>query len=249
MGSQSSRAVPDFYYSNNVVANDMTACNGHGTPYPVSSKELSILQNPMVGPEHKHYRKNPPKISHQQAYERLCTYQRADARSRNRWKALHEAMKCEKLTWDLIIKVFDDLDACYFNGDLRRRVHVRWKPFRGKEQVAMGMTEPVNLYHNRVTIYLRTNYKWEALPKTTALGTLVHEMLHAYFLIHCGDTKESGCVDPVHGPIFTAAARMLERLTSLDLTTKSMLKSYFMLDRSGELGQKGVRRWTYPNWC
>ncbi|KAF7192627.1 hypothetical protein HII31_06033 [Pseudocercospora fuligena] len=214
------------FYSNNVIANDVKARNGHGTPYPVDSKELKILQDPLFGPGSKDFRPNPPQISPRQAFERLRTYQRPDAKSNNRWKALREAMKCEKLTWDLIIKVFDDIDACYFGGDLRRRVYLRWRPFDADEQIAIGMTMSVCPFKNRrrVSIHLRTNHKWEAVPKTTALGTLVHEMLHAYFLIHCGDfgSIEFGCADPSHGPIFMAAARMLERLTSLDLTNQSI---------------------------
>ncbi|EME80385.1 uncharacterized protein MYCFIDRAFT_78127 [Pseudocercospora fijiensis CIRAD86] len=240
MAWDASRAMAQFY-SNNIIADNMTARNGHGTPYPVDSKELRILQDPLFGPGSRGFRTNPPRISLQQAYERLCTYQRPDAKSNNRWKALREAMKCEKLTWDLIIKMFDDIDACFFNGDLRRRVYLRWRPFDGEEEIAIGVTMSACAWENRkrVSISLRTNHKWEAVPKTSVLGTLVHEMVHAYFLIHCGElgSLEFGCMDPSHGTVFTAAANMLERLTSLDLTTDSIMNS--MLKESPATGPNG----------
>lgn len=146
------------------------------------------------------------------------------------------------VTWDLCIKIFNDYDIVLFHRTLQRRVYLRWLPYseipalvamRG-ELSCIGLTQPQDtggmmmmmMMHAggnnllpRIVITLRADLNWSALPRLAPLGTLVHEMLHAYFLVKCGfvGAQEFLAEDAYHGPVWTAAGRFLEGKTGLHI--------------------------------
>ena len=77
----------------------------------------------------------------------------------------------------------------------------------------LGFTMPPNTKHApRVKIRLNADLDWASLGKRALLGFLAHEMLHAYFFIHCGvsgyhDLVTMPGMDSGHGIYFTRAAR------------------------------------------
>lgn len=131
--------------------------------------------------------------------------------------------------WDLAIKIFDDFDAVYFHGDLRRRVLLKWKEFGTWEElrpltdssIALAITCGPNQAHNmlpRVMIAMRTDCGWSH-PALSIPGTLLHEMVDAFFDIQCG--AEGSFNQPGdnhdHGHIWVAAAKRIKELSGFDL--------------------------------
>lgn len=216
-------------YRNNVLARNKTARNGHGTPYPVDAEELRILQDASFGPRSSGGRLYPGWwISVEEAFQRLFQPAANNADTNEKRQRIHRTVQSlqqsQKLTWDLVIKMFPDIDACYFHGDLRRRVHLCWRTFPDY-QCGGGLTIWPGFQggsNPRVRISLRTDMKWESLPNTFALALLVHEMIHAYFLVHCGHpgALEMAAQDPAHGPLFVAAAERLERMMGFHISVR-----------------------------
>nr|OQO25256.1 hypothetical protein B0A51_07037 [Rachicladosporium sp. CCFEE 5018] len=132
-------------------------------------------------------------------------------------------------TWDLPMKMFHDLDAALFHGQLRGRVILRW--------------EAVNIYQNRklgyaqhvlaagddpeyIKIALRFNMDWSCRPRHYMIDVLVHEMLHAYYIMRCG----AGTDTPGgHGPLFVQSAMKLRSMTGLDVAGELRCANTFVL--------------------
>ena len=90
----------------------------------------------------------------------------------------------------------------------------------------MGFTaspiSPLAYNNGRISIFLSSDTNWSAYPEDYALGVLLHEMLHAYFMVWCRDNTlemiwEPG-QHPGHGQIFMAAARKIGKKMAVDLT-------------------------------
>lgn len=144
---------------------------------------------------------------------------------------IKEVISSDKpIMWDLVIKMFDDLDLVYFHGHLGYRVLLQWVGFGESAAIVaadpslsnIGLTVPPYTYpndHPRVRIYMRCDFKWDALPRLFPLGCLMHEMLHAWFIVRCGayGARECEAEDPSHGPLFVEAAKWLEDQSGFDL--------------------------------
>lgn len=109
---------------------------------------------------------------------------------------------------DLAIKAFSDLDLVFFGGCLTGNVCVTWSsnetdprlgepPCRGKSQgVALGITErrhgvgergQCRIILNAEAIFSRTS---RTDPFESMMGTLLHEMVHAYDYVRCPSAQE-----------------------------------------------------------
>ena len=128
-------------------------------------------------------------------------------------------------TPDLLVKMFNDLDTVVFHGDLRYRVCLRWTDMRTLGMRGDGgcTLAPSNYNIGRIDIFLSADIDWSAYPDDLPLGVLLHEMLHAYFMVWCRNATiemdpEPGQL-PTHGRIFMAAARRIERRMCVDLTS------------------------------
>lgn len=199
---------------------------------PVDEEELRILQSETISSSSPAWRRYPSTISMSVADDRLQN--RSGAPEFDVQAALDRIKEYtaedRDIMWDIIIKTFDDFDRAYFQGILRRCVLLQWKPFREEPGIFavdpslknLGLTLQPNTppnKHSRVRIYMRTDFKWDKLPKFYMLGCLLHEMLHAYFIVKCGGegAREIGAEDPGHEPLFVRAAKWLEGRSGLDL--------------------------------
>ncbi|KAK1811449.1 hypothetical protein LTR12_014201 [Friedmanniomyces endolithicus] len=126
----------------------MTAHANSGSPYPISEKELIILQDPSFSPESPGWRPLPTRCSLLQAHAELrmahtrrSTWAQHAARSR-----LLDAQTSShgSRSPGLIIKLVNDIDTVLFGGTLRNRVLVHWidhSVYTGKLQAAFGEKE------------------------------------------------------------------------------------------------------------
>ena len=130
-----------------------------------------------------------------------------------------------RLTWDLLVKMFYDLDVIMFHGDLCRRVLFKWVEMRLLgDPGQLGLTQgPKDWRNERIKLMLASDLDWTQYPPGYALGVLLHEMLHAYFMVWCRhDTLETTFApdnDGTHGVIFTEAAKRIEKKMLADLTS------------------------------
>jgi hypothetical protein len=119
----------------------------------------------------------------------------------------------QKMTADLFIKIFNDLDIVLFNGMLRNRVHIQWKIMRGAYFAGLT-TEPtwtsestVPLKGAKISLNLHMDSK-ELAPEYF-WGVVVHEMLHAYLaIVTHNETLEHDTDDP-NGPLFRRSGIVL----------------------------------------
>lgn len=86
---------------------------------------------------------------------------------------------------------------------------------------AAGVTiPPIPGIVTRISIYLSVNHDWSAETRDKPISVLVHEMLHAFCMVCCGETKErhvSRGYDAHHGDCFVAAAKRIEVMTGWNL--------------------------------
>ncbi|KAK5114071.1 hypothetical protein LTR85_010377 [Meristemomyces frigidus] len=194
--------------------------------YPVDAKELSLLQYPSLSPRSRHWRPLPHPIPMQYALEQLI--RRLDSPPTAEQEAAAARIRTTEgsnITWQLLVKMFNDLDALVFGGDLYHRVYLCWVDMRlnvgGHGE--LGITQyPGDYNRTRIRICMSTDIDWHLFPRNYALGVLLHEMLHAYFNVWCRDDiydpVEPG-QNPDHGPMYTKAAKRIEKYTSMDLTS------------------------------
>lgn len=156
-----------------------------------------------------------------QAYNRLFAQWDTGGRGERRYRAalnrIQEAVNTQVPSYDLIIKMFNDLDTVVFHRDLGRRVLVKWAPIhQNSPWHPIGYTAEHGQAcpSPRLTIFLANDYGWIGARWQNCIGVLLHEMLHAYFMIWClqgrlEPTWEAG-KDAGHGPYPMAAARRIE---------------------------------------
>ncbi|OQO07518.1 hypothetical protein B0A48_07215 [Cryoendolithus antarcticus] len=118
--------------------------------------------------------------------------------------------------------MFHDLDAALFNGQLRGRVILNWEAVNIYQNRKLGYTEHVLAAGDdpeHIKIALRYNMDWSCYPRHLMIGVLVHEMLHAYFMIYCGTCEEPLTLrDAGHGEYWMCAAFIIEQRTGLLLS-------------------------------
>ncbi|KAK0261748.1 hypothetical protein LTS09_003841 [Friedmanniomyces endolithicus] len=126
----------------------MTAHANSGSPYSISEKELTILQDPSFGPESSGWRPLPAPCSLPQAHAELRmahtrrpTWAQCAARKRllDSQTSSHGSRSP-----GLIIKMVNDIDTVLFGDTLRNRILVHWidhSVYTRKLQAALGEKE------------------------------------------------------------------------------------------------------------
>ena len=201
-----------------------------GTDYPITQEELEVLQDVQLRPGRKGWRPYPRQGFHVEEaasefvrgikdgsnYHRWTQEEWEGARNRLR-EFLDREGNGESWTWhpDIIFKIFNDLDICFFNMELCRRVHLRWTS-RPTRPDALAVTEPPSRSCRRVQITLYYELICESDPPLyLVVGCLVHEMLHAYLLIMTlGNDHEYNIngKPSYHGPSFVRCAKVLDKV-------------------------------------
>lgn len=197
-----------------------------GFRYPgCTQEELQSLRNPRNNQRlfaNSNFRPIPVHIATAELEEWLSSPRTAVARMAiNNLQALREVSKF----WpDAPIKAFHDFDRAYFGGALSGRVELRWlgsaDALRNFRFHALGVTCPLRgtivpmakMVLNAQLIFLVQEAPSKAYE---SIGTLLHEMIHAYFYVRCAnmDDPVSGSlgIDPGHGICFDALGRAISR--------------------------------------
>ncbi|KAK5699227.1 hypothetical protein LTR17_023434 [Elasticomyces elasticus] len=196
----------------------MTAHADTGTPYPISERELTVLQDPASGPDHPGWRPFPTRISLAQAHAMLKsahigrpTWAQYAARKR-----LLDAQTSSHGTRSpgLVIKMVNDIDTILFDGLLRNRILVHWidhSVYTRRMRAAFSKDEKKSNAFERITRSLATTiipparFRDSVRPaiyisaeaicfasqsRVDLIALLVHEMLHAYLAVVSGDEDE-----------------------------------------------------------
>ncbi|OQO09053.1 hypothetical protein B0A48_05944 [Cryoendolithus antarcticus] len=199
---------------------DVDADVGLGCSYPCEQEDLKRLQ-PIYVTTIKPF---PQPCSFQEAFDKLCDrlYKDKDAvkRFEDHFSHINDDVK---QTWDLPAKMFNDLDLMIFHGQLRGRFVLRWEATTIADPGLLGNTLKIPSEGpsrpGHVRIALRYTMDWSCYPRPLMIGVLVHEMLHAYFIIMCGTgTEESTLRDTAHGDYWMSAAVVIGQKTKLDLS-------------------------------
>ena len=197
-----------------------------GFQYPgCTQEELQSLRNPRKNERffaHEYFRPIPIHIATAELEEWLSAPRTAVAqRAINNLQVLRDV----KNFWpDAPIKAFHDFDRAYFNSTLSGKVELRWlgsanalRDFRFK---ALGVTSPLHgtivpmakMIINAQLIFLVQHAPSKAYE---SIGTLLHEMIHAYFYVRCANmddpVSQTLGIDPGHGVCFDAIGRAICR--------------------------------------
>jgi hypothetical protein len=85
--------------------------------------------------------------------------------------------------------VFDSLDRVLFQGLLKGMVHLKWQPLSDN---APGRTSAPDVKDPRICIELNTRpFSEQGTSLDELLDALIHQMIHAYFLVCCGKQGKS----------------------------------------------------------
>ncbi|KAL8840148.1 MAG: hypothetical protein Q9205_005866 [Flavoplaca limonia] len=178
-----------------------------GTDYPCTKGQLRELRS--IGPVHYVARISPRK-----ACSELLRFHERPASRRENAALSRIGTALRLLDWgpDLIIKAFHDLDTAFFGGNLAGYTMVRWQSDAEFHQVGVGSsygvtftcfngTEPQKIFLNAEVIFGEGSVghfkqMW---------GTMLHEMVHAFYAILCGNVGEN------HGPFFREAMLSVDR--------------------------------------
>ena len=90
--------------------------------------------------------------------------------------------------------VFDHLDRALFQGRLNGMVHLRWK---AQASSTPGTTSVADMVGSRICIELNsTPFEDDEDPRIDdLLDALIHQMIHAYFIVCCGSQPKGGKQD------------------------------------------------------
>ncbi|KAK4505559.1 hypothetical protein PRZ48_003522 [Zasmidium cellare] len=109
---------------------------------------------------------------------------------------------CDVVTPDTPFEIFDHLDTALFGSKLRTMVYLRWKPHAS---CSTGTTSGPNVAGApRITIELNsTAFDGFDADIDDLLEALIHQMIHAFFLVCCGvqktgDKQDGRLMDGVH---------------------------------------------------
>ncbi|MCJ1379408.1 hypothetical protein MMC17_002509 [Xylographa soralifera] len=210
-----------------------------GAPYPgCTQEELRSLDHAHEPEWHKVWKKKFRCMDIRQAVADLVARLRSPP-SESQLAAI-KRLKSEwnKETWtpDLAIKCFADLDRAYFFGQLLGRVRLRWK---GSSRELNRMLGPT--YKNTFGVTMREEARtivpcariilnaeliflgsiWRHSRKRETFATLLHEMVHAFLTVYCGECHDKDedmrGLDGAHGRSFQTCAWELTRRTESDL--------------------------------
>ena len=185
-----------------------------GTPYPCSQADIdfhrrNVFPNPNKGPFIP-CRESTKEIMWQNGTDRTVPPTEKTA-IKNLRSAVLAAQKNLAMGPDLAIKAFTDLDLVFFGGRLRNHVTVAWKPslsFPEDPGQIWGICIPhrskpgfSRIQLNAHMIFKEAWSRRTPAPFESMIGTLLHEMCHAYEQVRSPQDWEDTSGDG-HGRLF-----------------------------------------------
>ena len=148
---------------------------------------------------------------------------------------------------DLVIKAFSDLDLVFFGGRLRGKVAVQWveDEFFCDRDKPLTVRGHCSVYHNdgsrisgdgrchiRLNATMMFRLAWrrpgDPEPWQQMIGSLLHEMCHAYEVVRSPCQKEPPDGSKGHGPLFNTRISVVHKraLRMLGMFAISRHKNY-----------------------
>ncbi|KAK3654177.1 hypothetical protein LTR56_004232 [Elasticomyces elasticus] len=206
-----------------------TISTNAGVPYPVAERDLANLQDESIDRHSSRWRTYPSPISRDKALRLLNEGLRMTNEHTQAVERLNTFLyQMGYPGIDLPIKVFNDLDFLFFQGSLKNRVTLVWSKYsvsRTREPFgsAYGLTWPAGSNGNaRVNIRLNSTCDWGDLGgMRECIFTLLHEMIHAWYMVQCGRHDEgpdpsteitTGLLDKHHGYYFHSAKEAVNNI-------------------------------------
>ncbi|KAK6438811.1 hypothetical protein LTR95_004993 [Oleoguttula sp. CCFEE 5521] len=219
MGDQLLHALLGHPFAARVALN-LSPSASSGSQYPSTQMDLDRLL-PTESPLKRPF--DAP-LSHREALATfLRNLQAPDGRS-SEIVAVLETWNCLPKTWDLPFKMFNELDQLFFGHQLQGRVVLCWNIFGDADRNPIGTTHS-SPTAGRARIELRLDLDWDAFGRDQILATLLHEMLHAYFFVMCGNANDLADPDwesvKGHGEFWQVARKEIESITGLALIKES----------------------------
>ena len=123
--------------------------------------------------------------------------------------------------FDLPFLVFNDIDSQFFRGVLKGNVYLIWKPLpRG----CHARTSRAGLNKvPRISIELSDDLR--RCSRLDIVATLLHQMIHAYFLQCCGYKRNSQGYALDHGPRFSLLLYSIEKTIVPEMALSPRLPS------------------------
>jgi hypothetical protein len=155
--------------------------------------------------------------------------------------------------------VFDSLDKALFQGKLKGMVCLKWKTLSDN---APGVTSAPDVRDSRICIELNSRpYEERDADLEDLLDALVHQMIHAYFLVCCGKqskgtTQDGRLLDALHFGVLMYTIKEISgdcqdgplRLTFYSHRRATMSRNAARMssrDIAGDYGAYGVRARPY----
>ena len=239
-----------------------------GTPYPCNQADIDFHQRgvfkksgsyPFVG-----CRVATKEVLWQND-ERRPTTQDEEAALDRLWSIFQSVQDEWSILPDLAIKAFADLDLVFFGGRLRGCAAVQWvedeffrdnaEPFTVRGQCSRAEDDGSRISvegrcHIRLNASIIFRRAWErpgqAEPWQQMIGTLLHEMCHAYEYVRSPRDKEPDDGSKGHGRLFCTRISVVHKraLRMLGMFAISRHKDYkqhheFILDSDMERGDTG----------
>ena len=225
-----------------------------GTPYPCSQADIEFHQRGVFKKDPDAYafvenrmatkevlwqndERRPTTPAEEAALDRLC--------------GVFQSVEDElTIAPDLVIKAFSDLDLVFFSGRLRGNVAVQWveDEFFCDREKPLTVRGHCSKYHNdglrisvegrchirlNATIIFRRGWKnpGDPEPWQQMIGSLLHEMCHAYAVVRSPRDKEPDDGSKGHGPLFNTRISVVHKraLRMLGMFAISRHKNYKQL--------------------
>lgn len=176
-----------------------------------SLESIKILKSKTIEPAVR-----CPRIKTEEAY--YLAYQALQVYKKKIIKWLDPKMNLFYSRKELPFSIFDRLDKELFRSVLTRNVYLEWSPRLSPYRNAMTFRRD---HHGCPRIAIKLAESLQAGSREEIIGTLIHQMIHAYFLQCCGfrnkTLQASGSgYDLEHGFEFQALLRSIEKVCPQD---------------------------------
>ncbi|KAL2357584.1 hypothetical protein BJ546DRAFT_824820, partial [Cryomyces antarcticus] len=120
-------------------------------------------------------------------YAAAFAYNRLEESIADAYQALVQARNLRCRRDDMIFRIFDKLDKCLFAEKLKDNVYLEWASL---DSDVSGRTSIAGVVVPRVSVQLNEDVHLNA-SREDIIASLIHHMIHAYFLVCCGPAAKN----------------------------------------------------------
>ncbi|TKA70523.1 hypothetical protein B0A49_07502 [Cryomyces minteri] len=115
-------------------------------------------------------------------YAAAFVYNRLEESITDAYQALVQTRNLHCRRDDMVFRIFDKLDGCLFAEKLKHNVYLEWASL---DSGVSGRTSIAGVVAPRVSVQLNEDVHLNA-SREDIIASLIHHMIHAYFLVCCG---------------------------------------------------------------